>query len=168
MSKRIPIEEIRNDQMKTKSSKPKRIYLDVCALCRPFDEQRQARIRLETNAVLLICEHIKSESLRMIVSPAHYLEIKAIAQRQEARQILEFLRHYGSLPHYDMLKGKIRAEILHQNRLGPGDAAHIAFAEQEADVFITCDDALMRKCRTRAIQIPVIGPLEFCAQENLR
>jgi hypothetical protein len=24
---------------------PKRVYLDVCALCRPFDDQAQMRIR---------------------------------------------------------------------------------------------------------------------------
>src|SRR5262249_23632996 len=31
-----------------------RIYLDVCCLNRPFDDQRQERIRLEAEAVLLI------------------------------------------------------------------------------------------------------------------
>jgi hypothetical protein len=31
-----------------------RIYLDVCCLNRPFDDQRQDRIRLEAEAVLLI------------------------------------------------------------------------------------------------------------------
>jgi len=33
--------------------KPKQVYLDVCALCRPFDDQQQVRLRLETNAVEL-------------------------------------------------------------------------------------------------------------------
>ena len=31
-----------------------RIYLDVCCLNRPFDDQRQDHIRLEAEAVLLI------------------------------------------------------------------------------------------------------------------
>src|SRR2546425_13267883 len=31
-----------------------RIYLDVCCLNRPFDDQRQDRVRLEAEAVLLI------------------------------------------------------------------------------------------------------------------
>jgi len=30
------------------------IYLDVCTLCRPFDDQSFLRIRLETDAVNLI------------------------------------------------------------------------------------------------------------------
>ena len=29
-----------------------KIYLDVCCLCRPFDNHRDTRIRLETEAVL--------------------------------------------------------------------------------------------------------------------
>ncbi len=31
-----------------------RIYLDACCLNRPFDDQTQARIRLEAEAVLII------------------------------------------------------------------------------------------------------------------
>jgi hypothetical protein len=31
-----------------------RIYLDACCLNRPFDDQTQARIRLEAEAVLMI------------------------------------------------------------------------------------------------------------------
>lgn len=33
------------------SDKVLRIYLDVCSLQRPFDDQRQARIRLEAEAM---------------------------------------------------------------------------------------------------------------------
>jgi hypothetical protein len=35
-----------------------KIYLDTCCLNRPFDDQRQARIRLESEAVTLILEKI--------------------------------------------------------------------------------------------------------------
>ena len=31
-----------------------KIYLDVCCLNRPFDDQTQARIRLEAEAILMI------------------------------------------------------------------------------------------------------------------
>jgi hypothetical protein len=43
------------------------VYLDVCALSRPFDDQSQMRIRLETDAVQLILSHIRSGSLTLIV-----------------------------------------------------------------------------------------------------
>jgi hypothetical protein len=47
----------------------KRIYLDVCALCRPFDDQAQIRIRLETEAVQLILSYVKSGDLDLVISP---------------------------------------------------------------------------------------------------
>jgi len=37
-----------------------RIYLDVCCLNRPFDDQQQDRIRLESEAVLLILAHLEA------------------------------------------------------------------------------------------------------------
>lgn len=36
-----------------------RIYLDTCCLNRPFDDQTQARIRLESEAVLAVLAHIE-------------------------------------------------------------------------------------------------------------
>jgi hypothetical protein len=52
----------------------RRVYLDVCALCRPFDDQSQMRIRLEADAVQLILSHVRGESLALAVSPVHELE----------------------------------------------------------------------------------------------
>ena len=43
------------------------VHLDVCALSRPFDDQSQMRIRLETDAVLLILSHIRGGNLTFIV-----------------------------------------------------------------------------------------------------
>jgi len=37
------------------------VYLDVCCLNRPFDDQTQDRIHLESEAVLLILKHIENE-----------------------------------------------------------------------------------------------------------
>lgn len=42
----------------------KLIYMDVCALSRPFDEQDYMRIRLETEAVNLILLKVREGDLR--------------------------------------------------------------------------------------------------------
>jgi hypothetical protein len=47
----------------------KRVYLDVCALNRPLDDQNQMRIRLEADAVQLILSHVSSRTLTLIISP---------------------------------------------------------------------------------------------------
>ncbi len=62
------------------SSQPlKRIYLDVCALNRPLDDQSQMRIRLETDAVLLILSHVRAHNLQM--SPQTYLPEETVVRR---------------------------------------------------------------------------------------
>lgn len=43
-----------SDDLTNISARQTRIYLDVCCLQRPFDDQRQTRIRLEAEAVKLI------------------------------------------------------------------------------------------------------------------
>ena len=43
----------------------KRIYLDVCALSRPFDDQAFLRIRLETEAVNLILSKTKAGQVQV-------------------------------------------------------------------------------------------------------
>jgi hypothetical protein len=42
-----------------------RVYLDNCSLNRPFDDQKQLRIRLETEAKLAIQEHIHSREIQL-------------------------------------------------------------------------------------------------------
>lgn len=46
----------------------KKIYLDVNIYNRPFDDQSQVRIRLETIAIFSIMQKIKSKELSLIWS----------------------------------------------------------------------------------------------------
>ena len=66
----------------------KKVYIDVCTLCRPFDDQDVMRIRLETDAYYLILQAIQNEKYEMIVSPVHHEEINAIENVQERYEIL--------------------------------------------------------------------------------
>lgn len=45
-----------------------RLYLDLCCFNRPYDDQTQARIRLETEAVILLQEKIKRAECHLIWS----------------------------------------------------------------------------------------------------
>ena len=45
-----------------------RVYLDNCAYNRPFDDQSQIRIRLESEAKLFIQEKIKTKKIELIWS----------------------------------------------------------------------------------------------------
>lgn len=118
------------------------VYLDVCALCRPFDDQQQVRIRLETAAVELILAYIRQTRLQLIVSPVHDAEIEAIADREEGKQLVLLLKQLGIRVSFDLSAARQRAEQLTQQGLGVADAAHLAFAEQAQADFVTVDDRL--------------------------
>ena len=50
------------------------IYLDMCCLKRPFDDQTQPRIALETAAVLAILQAVAGGRANAVRSLAHQLE----------------------------------------------------------------------------------------------
>lgn len=53
-------------------------------------------------------------------------------------------------------------------KFGVADAAHVAFAEQCGADFISCDDALVKKCLGNGIQVWCGNPVAFCEKEGLR
>ena len=145
-----------------------RVYLDVCALCRPFDDQSQIRIRLETDAVQLIVSHVRAGNLALIVSPAHDVEIAAIDNLAEREHWQLMLRQVGTRVPFDLSQARQRAEVLVRQGLGVADAVHLAFAEQAEADFVTCDDRLLRRCRRIQPGVWSGTPITFCDKENLR
>jgi len=146
----------------------RRIYLDVCTLCRPFDDQDIMRIRLETDAYYLILQAIQDEAYEMVVSPVHFEEVNSIEELQEKYEILSFLQTYGVRVTCDLSKVRVRAECLYSIKFGLADAAHVAFAEGTSDFFISCDDRLLKKCRRNNVGVVVMNPVEFSIKEGLR
>lgn len=143
------------------------VYLDVCALCRPFDDPAQIRVRAEAEAVQLILSHVRTGDLTLAVSPAHTVEIDAIADTTERAHLIALLQHSGVQPAFDLPRVRQRAEDLVAQGLGPADAAHVAFAEAARADFVTCDDRLLRQCRRVGLSVWYGSPLAFCDKEEL-
>ncbi len=61
----------------------------------------------------------------------------------------------------------MRSKELINKGLGVADAIHIAFAEQAADSFITCDDKLPKKSTKIKLNTNVLNPVQFCLNEGL-
>ena len=146
----------------------KRIYMDACVLCRPFDDPVSLRIRMERDAVLLIEEYIRSGIYRMVVAPIHFVELGVTTERVERLEVLTFLNGYGERLRWNMPTVRKRAEELYQAGFGTADAIHVAFAEHSNAVFLTCDDRLEKKCRKAGIDVACMNPLRFCEEEGLR
>ncbi len=113
----------------TKNFVPKRVYLDICALSRPFDDQCQVRVQLESSAVVLILEHVKQKELELIVSTIHNIEIDPISDLEERRQLILLLNQIGTRYSFDLSKTQQRAKRLVAQKLGLADATPLAFAE---------------------------------------
>src|SRR5262249_28070719 len=73
-----------------------RVYLDNCCLNRPFDDQRQMRVRLEAEATLCIQEHIRSGTLELVWS--YMLDFENAANPfEERRTTISGWRQYATL-----------------------------------------------------------------------
>lgn len=138
-----------------------KVYLDVCCLKRPFDDQRELRVRLETEAVLALEAAIERGSHEFVRSIAHDLENERNPDGSRRARVQEWLSRH-SLPDVPPAAVGTRTDELVRAGLGPFDAFHLAWAERlAADVFVTVDDRL--KGRARAIQpaVRVVGPVEL-------
>lgn len=145
-----------------------RVYLDVCCLNRPFDDQTQARIRLEAEAVLIIVAQCESGQWEWVTSEVVHVEIERTPDPERRRRV-QFLAAHAH--HSVMIGGAEIQRALHLESWGLAayDALHIACAESaNADVLLTTDDRLLRKCVTlgERLRIQVKNPLEWLEEAN--
>ncbi len=144
------------------------VYLDVCALNRPFDDQHQMRVRLETDAVLLILENVRTQVLRLCVSPVHSIEIAATPDLGRRRSVKILLGELGVQVTVERIVAHKRAGGLHHQGMRVADAAHLAYAEAVGCDFVTVDDRLLRQCRRMGVRTWFGTPIAFCDKETLQ
>lgn len=140
-----------------------RIYLDVCCLNRPFDDCRQDRIRIEAEAVKAILRRIEDGQWEGIKSPVVRFEN---SRMPDADRMLEVGLMADRMNIPVSLSASVRDRALFLENLGFGglDALHLAVAEKaKADIFLTTDDALLKRARRHQdkIFIEVDNPLRW-------
>ena len=143
-----------------------RIYLDLCALKRSYDDRTQARIRLEREAVKVILQRVHDGGLEACNSSAleEENEQNPLAERRE--RTAELLRRFRPYVSYgpEIESGALRLEAL---GFGAYDAVHLASAHHgKAAVFVTCDDGLMRRWRRYGSPFPMraLNPVDFARE----
>lgn len=146
----------------------RRVYLDVCALNRPTDDQSQMRIRLEADAVHLILSHVRARTLSLVVSPAHHAEVAANPDLTKRQHVQALIAEIGTSAEVDLDDARKRAVELLGAGLGPADAAHVALAEAADCDFVTVDDRLLRQLRRVGIRVWCGTPAAYCDKEGLR
>ena len=137
-----------------------RVYLDVCSLKRPFDDQRQPRVREEAAAVAAIIARAEAGEIALVRSPAHLVENDA--NPREDRRLAAAIWIDGAavtVPLDAEVEG--RAGELVVLKLRPLDALHVAFAERaHARWFVTCDDELLKLAARlgSALRTAIVAP----------
>ncbi len=123
----------------------RRLYLDTSVLNRPFDDQKQPRIWLETLAFSLVLSLFEAGEAELISSPIHTLEnsrSRLAVRRLWVDRCLRLATHTVTLT--DAIRS--RARELADTGQKPLDALHLACAEAAgADQFLTCDDRLIKR-----------------------
>ena len=135
-----------------------RVYLDLCAIQRPLDDQTQLRIRAEAEAVL----SVEAGALTLVTSGAHVVENARCPhpdRRVHVDDVLALSSHYVQ-GDASVLRRAKRYEAAGVKRL---DALHLASAvEAKADYFCTTDDHLLRRGRAvNTAATSVVSPLEL-------
>lgn len=145
-----------------------KIYLDVCCLNRPFDDQLQERVRLEAEAVLLILSRCENREWTLVGSDVVMAEIERspdIERRERVRMIATAAREVVEPGDSETE----RALELEGYGFGGMDALHLACAETAGvDALLTTDDRLLRKSHrlARKLRVLVDNPLNWLAKRG--
>ncbi len=143
-----------------------RVYLDNCCFNRPFDDQRQTRVRLEAEAKLCIQEHVRGGTLELAWS--YILDFEnAVNPFEERRTTISEWRQYAMIDVEETATILQQANALVGLGLRAKDALHIACAiAGECPYFLTTDDAILK--RGKDVQgITVLDPTAFVREMNL-
>ena len=141
------------------------VYLDTCCLNRPWDDQTQPRIRLESEAVLAVLAAVETRrGVEWLGSAAVLGEVTRNPdpdRRRRALRLLELTTRWARIAPEDDVRGEALAQ---RAGLTAFDALHDARAERGgADVLLTTDDRFLRRAarHASALRVPVENPLAW-------
>jgi predicted nucleic acid-binding protein len=137
-----------------------RIYLDTCCLNRPFDEQTDERVILETQAILGIIDRCETDDVWFFFSSDVLDDEISRIVHPVKKQKVESL-YQSAAVHID-LNDVIIEQAKEQERFGlrPYDSLHLACAEYaQADVLLTTDRKFINKAKQKKLKTRVVNPL---------
>jgi predicted nucleic acid-binding protein len=143
-----------------------KVYLDVCCLCRPFDDQKMNRVHLESEAVKEILMRC-TRDWTLVTSDAVRFEISRIpdsTRMKKAQNLMDLAKEHVAIT-------KSVSQRYHEIvalGIDPADALHLACAESAGAVLLTTDDAIIRiiKKHGNQITIEVKNPVEWLMEVN--
>ncbi|MCL2860195.1 MAG: hypothetical protein FWF46_06560 [Oscillospiraceae bacterium] len=140
-----------------------RIYLDNCAFNRPYDDQTQLKIHLETQAKLKIQKEVLNGKYNLIWSYMLEYENEANPYVYKKNRIAEWREiAKENIKADDELK--VLAKQVQEKGVGKKDSIHIACAlKAKVNYFITTDTQLLKK---NIKGLKIISPLDYIKKEE--
>ncbi len=142
-----------------------KVYLDNCTFNRPYDDQVDNIIYLESEAKLFIQEMIKQGEIELIWS---YMLTYENSHNPDP-DIREKIENWSELAVATIIESSDIISLgSHIVKLGikSKDALHIACAiEGQADIFVTTDKGILKK-RDRIANLKIVNPLEYLLWEK--
>lgn len=136
------------------------IYIDSCCYTRPYDNQDQARVQLETLAKLDIQQRVRDGRLDLVVSGFLYYENGRKKDPDVRERIARYMDENIAIyiedddPRLDNL-----IEEIVSTGIKPMDASHLAAAiVAGCDYFITTDDRILKYTTDK---IRIMNPIPF-------
>ena len=145
-----------------------RLYLDMCVYNRPFDDQGDLRIKLETVACQMIFDKIQRGAIDLVWSFVLEFEneLNPFVERKTEIALLSRLARHIIEPNQHILA---KSEEMEQSHINGNDAVHLACAlEADCAYFVTCDDRLIRRSASLDFRMVVCDPLEFIRKEEAK
>jgi predicted nucleic acid-binding protein len=138
-----------------------KLYLDLCCLKRPFDDQSDARVQMETTAVAAVLVPCLRGEQVMMTSDALRFENHRNPNPERQEFAARALAQAGiDVAHDPALEQ--RAAVWQNEGVGLLDALHLASAERGgADVFATTDDVFLRRAFRVGTSLRVVSLLEL-------
>lgn len=141
-----------------------RVYLDNCCYNRPYDNQAQLKVYLETQAKLEIQRMIMDEELELVTSYILEAENAANPFNGKRSDIQSFIDMYTSVYVSRNRESDVQelADEVMKSGIKTMDAYHIACAEiAECDVFFTTDKRVLKYSAGR---MRIINPVSYIVE----
>jgi hypothetical protein len=143
------------------------VYLDYNCFQRRFDDPGQTRIQIEALACQEIFNRAESKTVQLIWSFMHEDEslLCPFPERRDFALELSTLCQIRIAPEETIYT--LAQALLRQGNFSAKDILHVACAvHAQADLFITCDDALLRQTRKLTLSFEVMNPVDYIRRET--
>ena len=137
-----------------------KIYIDNCCFNRPFDDQSQIRIRIETEAKLKIQEEIRAGKFQLVWSYLLDYENNKNPYSDRKSQISNW-KKYAFEDIEENRKLIEQANLFYKFGLQKIDSLHIACATTaKCEYYLTTDDKILNKS-DKITDIKITDPIGF-------